>query len=71
MTPKNWILKAALLVTLWVPSVFALDDLGKRVDLFKIDTIEIRGLKKVEKEAILERILSKPMLLLLLLRIFN
>ena len=60
MTPKNWILKAALLITMWVPSVIALDDLGKRVDLFKIDTIEIRGLKKVEKEAILERILSKP-----------
>lgn len=60
MTPKNWILKAALLATLWAPSVIALDDLGKRVDLFKIDTIEIRGLKKVEKEAILERILSKP-----------
>ncbi len=39
--------------------VWALEDLGARTDMFKIDRIEIRGLKKVEKEAVLERIGSK------------
>jgi outer membrane protein insertion porin family len=40
-------------------SSWAIEDLGARVDLFKIDRIEVKGLKKVEKEAILERIGSK------------
>ncbi|MDO9183069.1 MAG: outer membrane protein assembly factor BamA [Bacteriovorax sp.] len=40
-------------------SSFAAEDLGPRVDLFKIDQIEIKGLKKVEKEAVLEKIGSK------------
>ena len=41
-------------------SSFAAEDLGSRVDLFKIDRIDIVGIKKVEKEAVLEKIGSKP-----------
>ena len=41
-------------------AVWAAEDLGPRVDYFKIDRIDIVGLKKVEKEAILEKIGSKP-----------
>lgn len=40
------------------------EDLGPRVDLFKIDSIDVVGLKKVEKEAILEKISSKEGLIL-------
>ena len=40
-------------------NLWALEDLGAHVNLFKIDRIEINGLKKVEKEAVLERIGSK------------
>ncbi len=40
-------------------NLWALEDLGSHVNLFKIDRIEIKGLKKVEKEAVLERIGSK------------
>ena len=40
--------------------IWAAEDLGPRVDYFKIDRIDIVGLKKVEKEAILEKIGSKP-----------
>ena len=36
--------------------IFALEDLGKKVELFKVEEIVIEGLKKVEKEAILEKI---------------
>ena len=36
------------------------EDLGARIDFFKIDGIDISGNKKVEKEAILEKIGSKP-----------
>lgn len=41
-------------------NAYALEDIGPRVDLFKIDRIEVQGLKKVEKEAVLEKIGSKP-----------
>ncbi len=41
-------------------NVFAAEDLGNRVDLFKIDRIDIVGIKKVEKEAVLEKIGAKP-----------
>lgn len=41
-------------------NLFAAEDLGPRVDLFKIDQIQLIGLKKVEKEAVLERIGSRP-----------
>lgn len=37
----------------------AVDDLGPRQNLFKIKGIEVEGLKKVEKEAILEKIGSR------------
>lgn len=40
-------------------NLLASEDLGPRTDLFKIDTIEIKGLKKVEKEAVLEKIGSR------------
>ncbi|MBC7540310.1 MAG: outer membrane protein assembly factor BamA [Bacteriovorax sp.] len=40
-------------------SLFAAEDLGPRVDLFKIDQIVVKGLKKVEKEAVLEKIGAK------------
>lgn len=39
--------------------VCAAEDLGPRVNLFKIDQIVVKGLKKVEKEAVLEKIGSK------------
>lgn len=45
-------------------SLWALEDIGPRTDLFKIDRIEIKGIKKVEKEAILERINVKPEMVL-------
>lgn len=35
------------------------EDLGARTNLFKIDEIEVTGIKKVEKEAILEKIGSR------------
>lgn len=61
MKPAKWFSLAFFLGAIFlVTSVFAIDDLGKRVDMFRIKSIEIRGLKKVEKEAVLERILSKP-----------
>ncbi|MBC7714131.1 MAG: outer membrane protein assembly factor BamA [Rhizobacter sp.] len=41
-------------------NVFAAEDLGAHIDLFKIDSIVVSGNKKVEKEAILEKIGSKP-----------
>ncbi len=44
--------------------VFSAEDLGPRIDLFKIDRIELQGLKKVEKEAVLEKIGSKPEIVL-------
>lgn len=46
--------------TLVNSSAFSADDIGARVDLFKIDRIDVVGNKKVEKEAILEKIGSKP-----------
>ena len=61
MKPAKWFSLAFFLSAVFIMAqVFAVDDLGKRVDMFKIKSIEIRGLKKVEKEAVLERILSKP-----------
>ena len=46
--------------TLVNSSAFSADDIGARVDLFKIDRIDVIGNKKVEKEAIFEKIGSKP-----------
>ncbi len=40
-------------------ALIALEDLGPRKRLFRIDGVRIKGLKKVEKEAILEKIASK------------
>lgn len=41
-------------------SAHSAEDLGARTDFFKIDVVDVTGLKKVEKEAILEKIGSKP-----------
>ena len=49
-----------LFLALATSGIWAVEDLGPRVDYFKIDRIDIVGLKKVEKEAILEKIGSKP-----------
>lgn len=40
-------------------TAFGFDDLGPRKRLFKIDGIDVTGIKKVEKEAILEKISSR------------
>ncbi|OUR98623.1 outer membrane protein assembly factor BamA [Halobacteriovorax marinus] len=45
-------------------NVSAIDDIGPRRNLFKIDEIQIEGSKKVEREAILERIASRKGLVL-------
>ena len=45
-------------------SSHAIEDLGPRKNLFKIDDVKIRGLKKVEKEAILEKIGSRKGIIL-------
>jgi outer membrane protein insertion porin family len=37
-------------------NVYAVEDLGESVDYFKVEAIDFVGLKKVEKEAILEKI---------------
>ncbi len=41
---------------LGLSSAYAIEDLGPRVNLFKIEDVVIEGLKKVEKEAILEKV---------------
>lgn len=49
-----------LLAMVYCPSeAFSVSDLGPKKNLFKIDSIKIRGIKKVEREAILEKISSK------------
>lgn len=40
-------------------STYSIDDLGEKVSLFTVERIEVRGLKKVEKEAVLEKISIK------------
>ena len=45
-----------LYLMLFATSVLAIDDIGPRRNLFKIDDIKITGVKKVEREAILEKI---------------
>ena len=40
-------------------NTYAADDLGPHINLFKIDQILLKGLKKVEKEAVLEKMGSK------------
>lgn len=51
------VLKLLIFIILFTcDGVFAIDDLGPRKNLFKIDGIDVVGVKKVEKEAIFERI---------------
>ena len=54
-----WLASFLLVSELW-----AFDELGPRQDLFKIDDIEVIGVKKVEKEAVFERIGSRKGMLL-------
>lgn len=57
-----------ILIILGSKQVYAIgqsaEDLGPRTELFSIDQIEVTGLKKVEKEAILEKISSRPKMVL-------
>jgi len=54
---SNFFVFIFTLVTFLVsPSAVAFDDLGPRKTLFKIQGIDVEGVKKVEKEAILEKI---------------
>jgi len=48
-----------LFVAVASSATFALEDIGPKKDLFKIDEIIIKGTKKVETEAILEKIGAK------------
>lgn len=45
-------------------SAFAIEDIGPRRNMFRIDNIDVVGIKKVEKEAILEKINVKPGMML-------
>lgn len=45
-------------------SVFAIDDIGLKKNLFKADDIQVIGTKKVEKEAVLEKISVKKGMML-------
>lgn len=61
LVKRNFTLKSFLffIICAFAFNAFAIDDIGKRRNLFKIDGIEIQGSKKVEKEAILEKISSR------------
>ncbi|TDJ08905.1 MAG: outer membrane protein assembly factor BamA, partial [Deltaproteobacteria bacterium] len=60
-TPNLGFIKFIFLLSFFFSFLgFAADDLGPRKILFKIDKVEIKGLKRVEKEAILEKIGSRP-----------
>tara|TARA_R110002072_G_scaffold534_6_gene3823 strand:+ start:2968 stop:5256 length:2289 start_codon:yes stop_codon:yes gene_type:complete len=58
---KNFLI---ILFLFFSKSVFAIDDLGPRKNLFRISEVRVKGLKKVESEAILEKISSKKGLML-------
>ena len=47
------------MILIFAYSALADSDLGPRKDIFKVEKITVKGLKKVEKEAILERISTK------------
>ena len=54
-----------LTALLFIPNLlWAIEDLGPRQNLFRVDGIEVEGLKKVEKEAVLERINTKKGMML-------
>jgi outer membrane protein insertion porin family len=66
LVKRNTIMKSFLffIICTFAFNAFAIDDIGKRRNLFKIDGIEIQGSKKVEKEAILEKISSRKGIML-------
>jgi outer membrane protein insertion porin family len=57
-------LLATFIIQSAINPVFAIDDLGPKRRLFKIDRIKVEGTKKVEVEAILEKISSRKGLVL-------
>lgn len=56
---KITVLNLFLSALVFTGSLQAQEDLGPRNNLFKIHKVLIQGVKKVEKEAILEKISSK------------
>ncbi|WP_290734439.1 outer membrane protein assembly factor BamA [Halobacteriovorax sp. JY17] len=63
--PRHTLVSFLVLFILFLSTnVFAIDDIGPKKNLFKIDEIQIEGIKKVEKEAILERIHSRKGMML-------
>ncbi len=56
----RYILGAFFALLFLLQPAFALNELGPKQSLFKIDVIKIIGNKKVESEAITEKIISKP-----------
>lgn len=53
-----------LLSLVFSGKLFAIEDIGPRKNLFRIDVVDVVGLKKVEKEAVLEKINVKPGMML-------
>ncbi len=47
-----------------IPQVWSQEVIGPIKEFFKIDSIEVEGIKKVEPEAILEKLASKPEMIL-------
>ena len=66
LAKRNTIMRSFLffIICTFAFNAFAIDDIGKRRNLFKIDGIEIQGSKKVEKEALLEKIASRKGIML-------
>ncbi|WP_372652451.1 outer membrane protein assembly factor BamA [Halobacteriovorax sp.] len=65
LIPRQTLFSLLVVCILFVnASIFAIDDIGPKQDLFKISDIQIEGIKKVEKEAILERIHSRKGMML-------
>lgn len=52
------------LILLMATSAHAQQLLGPKVNYFKVKSIDVKGIKKVEKEAVLEKISTKPGMLL-------
>lgn len=61
---RTFIYVFSLLGIFFSSEAFAINDLGPKKRLFKISKIDVKGLKKVEKEAILEKISARPGMML-------
>lgn len=60
----DFFVKALIVFSMVLSSAFAASDIGPRKNMFKIQDIQIRGLKKVEKEAILEKLSAQKGMML-------